>query len=36
VVEARRPTREDKVDIFFYPREERLVVFLSVWLRRNC
>ena len=31
VVEARRPTREDKVDIFFYPRkrrkyEERLVV----------
>ena len=31
VVEARRPTREDKVDIFFYPREERLVVFLSVW-----
>ena len=36
VVEARRPTREDKVDIFFYPREERLVVFLSVWMRRNC
>ena len=36
VVEDRMPTREDKVDIFFYPREERLVVFLSVWLRRNC
>jgi hypothetical protein len=36
VVEARRPTREDKVDIFFYPREERLVVFTSVWMRRNC
>ena len=24
VVEARRPTREDKVDIFFYPREESM------------
>ena len=36
VVEDRRPTREDKVDIFFYPREERLVVFMSVWMRRNC
>ena len=24
VVEARRPTREDKVDMFFYPREESM------------